>query len=142
MKRISYIFRLRNDRAIQISITIASCSLIRYFQVTTYKLTGLVVIVKFLPLMIKCPCCVFKCKRHPAIFTVQYLCRRKKSPDLFIALKISLQNFHDYFFINVSLKCLQIWLFFSLLKIQVSILLIQLLMKFYIIMNQLLFIKL
>lgn len=56
---------------------------------------------------------MFKCKRHPAIFTVQYLCRRKKSPDLFIALKISLQNFHDYFFINVSLQCLQIWLFFS-----------------------------
>lgn len=46
----------------------------------------------------------------------------EKSPDLFIALKIFFTKFSfDYFVINVSLQDLQIWLFFSLLKILVSI---------------------
>lgn len=41
----------------------------------------------------------------------------EKSPDLFIALKIFSTKFsYDYFFINVSLQGLQIWLFFFSFK--------------------------
>lgn len=97
--------------------------------------------LSFLPLMIKSPCssCVFKCKRRSSRDIMQ----TEKSPDLFIALKIFFTKFSfDYFVINVSLQGLQIWLFFSLLKILVSILLSQLLMKFQTIINQLSFIEL